>query len=88
VGWVGVGFNITAGAGGQAGGWGEGVERGPGGAGDTGCRDGTMGAMGIAGSESITVSSHNLRRFTAVTARPRGSRGEGGTGEGEEEGVA
>jgi len=64
VGWVGLGLGVAAGVGRQVGGRGEGVGRGPGGAGDMGCRVGTTGAVGIAGSESITLSSYKPQRFT------------------------
>jgi len=88
VGWVSVGLGAPAGAGGQVGGRGEGVGRGPGSAGNTGCRGGATEAVGVAGLESIAVSSHNPRRSTDCAARPEGSRGEGGAVEGEGEGEA
>jgi len=57
LGWVSLGLGAAAGAGGRVGGRGKGVGRGPGGAGDMGCRVGATGAVGVAGLESITVSS-------------------------------
>ena len=81
---VGLGLGFALGMGGRVGGAAVCVGRGLGNAG-TGGRAGATGAVGVTGSKSIGVSSCNSQRFTTVATRPRGSREEGGTGEGKGE---